>query len=257
MISKEILISDEAIQLFGINFLRGDYSKVINLLSKGGFMIVPSAPSLSLIQSDQNYCNSLQESDFAIPDSGLMILILKLFYGIELQKLSGLAFLNSFFMDCVKNKNAEIFLVEASVDDHVANEGYFNKIGLDYNPAYYYIAPIYKDIVVEDYDLLKQLEAQKPHYIIINLGGGIQEKLGYFLKKNLTYKPAIICTGAAIAFLSGQQANIPDWGDRLYLGWLFRCLSNPRRFVPRYLSSIKLIFMLMGCSVEASKKHDL
>ncbi len=50
----------------------------------------------------------------------------------------------------------------------------------------------------------------------------MQERLGYALRKQLSYKPAILCLGAAIAFLSGGQANIPNWADRLMLGWLFR-----------------------------------
>jgi N-acetylglucosaminyldiphosphoundecaprenol N-acetyl-beta-D-mannosaminyltransferase len=250
MTLKKISITDKFIEIFGIKFLKGGYSKAIDLLSNGGLMIVPSAPSLAIIKTDKHYLESLQASDFAIPDSGLMVLILKLVYKINLNKLSGLAFLNLFFSDCVKDENPELFLVEPTPKDHVANEDYFNKIGINYDPAYYYVAPIYKDNVIKDYGLLKQLEEQKPKTIIINLGGGVQEKLGYFLKENLSYKPVIICTGAAIAFLSGRQANIPDWGDKLYLGWLFRCLSNPRRFVPRYFKSIKLIFMLLGCSVE-------
>jgi UDP-N-acetyl-D-mannosaminuronic acid transferase (WecB/TagA/CpsF family) len=49
---------------------------------------------------------------------------------------------------------------------------------------------------------------------------GVQERLGYALRKQLSYKPAILCLGAAIAFLSGGQANIPNWADRLMLGWL-------------------------------------
>ena len=250
MVIKTISITDKFIEIFGVKFLKAGHSSVIEDLSNGGFMVVPSAPSITIIKTDEYYYKSLQGSDFAIPDSGLMVLALKIIHNIELQKLSGLAFLKLFLLDCANDSNPELFLVEPTQEDHDANQKYLSRIGVKYDSSFYYVAPIYKDIVIEDFDLLKQLEDQKPKNIIINLGGGIQEKLGYFLNTHLSYKPAIICTGAAIAFLSGQQANIPDWGDRYYLGWLFRCISNPGRFVPRYLGSIKLIFMLIGCSVE-------
>lgn len=250
MPQKRITITNESIEIFGIKFLKKGYPKALAVLSNGGFMIVPSAPSLTIINTDEYYYESLKASDLAIPDSGLMILVLKLVYKIKLQKLSGLAFLKAFLADSTKINHPKLFLVEPTEEDHKANVHYLNKIGVNYDSAYYYIAPVYSDNVIEDYALLKQLEEQKPKAIIINLGGGIQEKLGYFIKKNLSYKPAIICTGAAIAFLSGRQANIPMWGDRLYLGWLFRCISHPKRFVPRYLNSIQLIFMLLGCRVE-------
>ncbi len=76
------------------------------------------------------------------------------------------------------------------------------------------------------------------------LGGGTQERLGLYLKQHLAYRPAIHCIGAAIAFLSGDQVDIPVWGDRFYLGWLFRCLSDPKRFVPRYWGARKLIALM-------------
>jgi hypothetical protein len=57
------------------------------------------------------------------------------------------------------------------------------------------------------------------------------------VNRHLDYLPAIHCIGAAIAFLSGDQVRIPSWADKLYLGWLCRCLSSPRRFIPRYPSA--------------------
>jgi UDP-N-acetyl-D-mannosaminuronic acid transferase (WecB/TagA/CpsF family) len=79
----------------------------------------------------------------------------------------------------------------------------------------------------------------------VTIGGGTQERLGLYLKRNLQPLPAIHCIGAAIAFLSGDQVRIPLWADRLYLGWLFRCLSEPGRYVPRYWSARKLIGIML------------
>jgi UDP-N-acetyl-D-mannosaminuronic acid transferase (WecB/TagA/CpsF family) len=85
----------------------------------------------------------------------------------------------------------------------------------------------------------------KPKTIFIQLGGGVQERLGLFLKKHLNYNPTILCTGAALAFLSGEQVYIPKWADELYLGWLLRCFFNPKLYLPRYLKAFRLIFLLL------------
>ena len=61
-----------------------------------------------------------------------------------------------------------------------------------------------------DDSLLHLINEIKPKTIFIQLGGGVQERLGLFLKQNLNYEPTILCTGAALAFLSGQQARIPS-----------------------------------------------
>ena len=81
---------------------------------------------------------------------------------------------------------------------------------------------------------------------MINLGGGIQEVLGSYLKDNLNYNPQIICTGAAISFFTKKQAPINSLIDMLYLGWLIRCIFKPKQFIPRYLKSFKLIIKVIN-----------
>ena len=66
----------------------------------------------------------------------------------------------------------------------------------------------------------------------------MQERLGAYLRQNLDYMPTIICTGAAIAFLTGEQTDIPPIVDRLFLGWIFRWFSSPTRFVPRFAGNL-------------------
>ena len=83
----------------------------------------------------------------------------------------------------------------------------------------HYIAPKYDPKKIQDKKLIKRISVLKPEIIIINIGGGIQEILGFYLKNNLKYKPMIICTGAAIAYLTTDQAPINDFIDKIYLGW--------------------------------------
>jgi UDP-N-acetyl-D-mannosaminuronic acid transferase (WecB/TagA/CpsF family) len=107
-----------------------------------------------------------------------------------------------------------------------------------------YVAPMYPKGPISDPAILNWVEAHQPRYIIINLGGGVQERLGYYLQQNLSYRPSIICVGAAVAFLTGIQAYIPNWADAWGLGWLFRCLHSPTKFIPRYWKALQLISIL-------------
>jgi hypothetical protein len=108
-------------------------------------------------------------------------------------------------------------------------------------PEFWHIAPQYDTHNVKDEALLTLVKRLRPKYVFIGVGGGPQEKLGAWLKANLDYRPAILCTGAAIAFLTGEQARIPAWADRARLGWLLRCLHDPKRFIPRYWQARKLV----------------
>jgi UDP-N-acetyl-D-mannosaminuronic acid transferase (WecB/TagA/CpsF family) len=107
----------------------------------------------------------------------------------------------------------------------------------------FYVAPIYGSNV-EDRLLLERTESHRPRHIVIALSGGVQEKLGFYLREKAGYRPAIHCIGAALGFITGYQAAIPAWADRLYLGWLIRLLSNPRKFLPRALSAFALPGMI-------------
>jgi UDP-N-acetyl-D-mannosaminuronic acid transferase (WecB/TagA/CpsF family) len=106
------------------------------------------------------------------------------------------------------------------------------------------MAPFYGP-VIDDAQLLERLNQIRPQHVIVTIGGGNQERLGLYLKRNLSYLPAIHCIGAAIAFLSGDQVHIPVWADKFYLGWLFRSLSEPKRFIPRYWAAFRLFPLML------------
>jgi hypothetical protein len=87
---------------------------------------------------------------------------------------------------------------------------------------------------VEDQKLVSILESRKPKHIIIGIGGGMQDKLGSYLKHQLTYRPGIYCIGAAPGFVTGDQIVIPMWADRFFVGWIFRIIGRPRDYLTRY-----------------------
>ena len=106
-----------------------------------------------------------------------------------------------------------------------------------------YVAPRY-GFGVDDQDLLTLIEQHRPAHVIIAIGSGAQEKLGYYLRENLSYRPAIHCIGAALGFITGDQSAIPDWADRSYLGWFFRLLAQPRVFIPRLSRAVELPWLI-------------
>jgi hypothetical protein len=73
---------------------------------------------------------------------------------------------------------------------------------------------------------------------------GEDHLLEAWLRERLDPCPGIVCTGAAVAFLAGTQAKIPVWADRSGLGWLMRCIYEPKKFIPRYWSALPLVWMV-------------
>ena len=232
-------------QILGIRFFNGPAQEAVQLALRGGLVVVPSAPVLLAMVEDPATCEALLHSDLAITDSGLMVLLWRWVKGERLQRVSGLEYLKLLLEEPSLREPGALFWVMPSPDTMVKTLQWLEKAGYPTTREDCYIAPRYGAGQVADRALLEIVNAKKPAHIIMAIGGGVQEKLAYFLKIGAVYSPALHCTGAAIGFLSGDQARIPDWADRLYLGWLFRCLHAPGQFVPRYWRARKLIPLLL------------
>ena len=281
-------MADSYRQILGIRFFAGEIDALMRLTAQGGLVVVPSAPVLVDLPGDPAHRAALEGSDLALTDSGFMVLLWRLLRRERLRRISGLKYLRALIDHPEFRTPGATFWIMPSAEDANANLAWLMGEGIDVQSADVHVAPLYAAGALSDPGLLAKIEVRQPRYIIIALGGGVQERLGFYLRQNLgafsqgiaaeaplqpypgttptiaagsasqpyplasvvrhppsgPARPAIICTGAAIAFLSGQQANIPPWADRLFLGWFFRTLSNPKRFFPRYWKALRLAPLL-------------
>ena len=247
------MTSEKYFTILGIRFFAGTVREALALAMEGGLTVAPSGPGLSNLTDDDAYRESIENADLVLPDSGFMVLCWRLLRGKRLKRLSGLEFLKALIADEVfKSSDDQIWVMPDEVESE-ANRAWLRKRGIVINKADCYIAPDHGSGRVIDLELKTLAEQKKPRFIIINIGGGVQEKLGYYLMRQLDYRPSIICTGAAISFLTGIQAEIPTWADKLYLGWLLRCWRTPRLFLPRYWRARNLFFLLKKYGEKSPK----
>ena len=178
-----------------------------------------------------------------------MIILYLLFYQKKIRKMSGPKFLRSFLKEQFLRDDYVLFSIDPSCEEKKCNNNFLVKLGVKIKKTNHYVAPNYNRNLIEDEKLLHVLEniTTKPKYILINIAGGIQECLGHYIKKKLSYDVAIICTGAAIAFETGKQVRVPIWTDTLYMGWLARVIQNPRLYVKRYFKALRLFFVFYLC----------
>ncbi len=226
-----------------IKFNNIDVKKINEYIAKKGLFVFPAGPALATITKSNEYHKSLQNADFVFFDSGFFVLLLRLFKNINVQKFSGFKFLYLFFEHLKKNKKKKVFCIDPNINFSRSNKNYIKKLGV--KKLYNYLAPNYNPEKLSDIKLLKTIKKFKPNYIIINLGGGTQEVLGVYIKKNLKIKTSILCTGAAISFFTKDQAPINNFIDTYYLGWLVRLIFNPIFFLKKYIIALKLIPMVI------------
>jgi UDP-N-acetyl-D-mannosaminuronic acid transferase (WecB/TagA/CpsF family) len=231
-------------RILGIDFFDGSAKAAIEIMRNGGLLVVPAAPALKDLARNLAYRDALLNADLVLTDSAFMVLIWNRLQSSPIKRLSGLEYLRELLGEVDVRRPGNTLWIMASPISAKRNLTWLEGQGIAVPEDHIYMAPIYGNGPLSDLTLVEQLNRLRPQHVILTLGGGTQERLGLYLKRNLAYHPAIHCIGAAIAFLSGDQVHIPVWADKFYLGWLLRSLSEPKRYIPRYLDAFKL-FPLM------------
>jgi UDP-N-acetyl-D-mannosaminuronic acid transferase (WecB/TagA/CpsF family) len=232
-------------RILGIDFFDGSAKEAVGIMRSGGLLVVPAAPALKDLDINRDYRESLLNADLAITDSAYMVLIWNRMQRTNITRLSGLEYLRELLLEPDVRQPGNTLWIMASPISADRNLDWLEEQGIIIPEENIYMAPIYGTGAISDPALLDLLDRLRPHHIIVTIGGGTQERLGLYLKRNLNYRPAIHCIGAAIAFLSGDQVFIPVWADKFYLGWLFRSFAEPKRFIPRYWDARKVLSLML------------
>jgi UDP-N-acetyl-D-mannosaminuronic acid transferase (WecB/TagA/CpsF family) len=231
-------------RILGVRFFVGDASEAVEIGARPGLVVVPAGPALIELAHDREYRQALLEADLAITDSGFMVLLWNVMKQDRIHRVSGLEYLRILLARNEFRKPGAALWVMPSNDSLHRNIAWLRSQGFPTESENCYVAPKYSGGTIVDDALVDMVNARKPRHVIIGLGGGVQEKLGLYLRSRCVFKPSIHCIGAALGFLTGDQVRIPAWADRCILGWLFRCVSNPRRFIPRYSKALRLPIVL-------------
>lgn len=233
-------ISPTTHRILGIDFFDGSAKAAIDIMRNGGLLVIPAAPALKDLDRNPAYREALLNADLALTDSAFMVLIWNRLQSTPIKRLSGLEYLRELLLEPDVREPGNTLWIMASPLSAQRNLAWLAGQGITIPEDNIYMAPIYGSGPIDDPDLLDRLNHLRPQHIIMTIGGGTQERLGLYLKRSLAFRPAIHCIGAAIAFLSGDQVHIPVWADKYYLGWLLRSVSEPKRYLPRYLDAFKL-----------------
>ncbi len=242
--------------ILGIRFFLGTATQAVERMRDGGLLVIPAAPALKDVGTNAQYREALLQADVVLTDSAYMVMVWNRLQHDSIRRLSGLEYLRELLRQQEVRKPGNVVWIMASQVSAERNVTWLAEQGINLPSECVYLAPMYAQETIADAELREKIERTRPQHVIVTLGGGTQERVGLYLKRNLSYQPAIHCVGAAIAFLSGDQVRIPMWADRRYLGWLYRCISEPRRYVPRYWRARKLLYLLARYRERLPALHD-
>jgi exopolysaccharide biosynthesis WecB/TagA/CpsF family protein len=231
--------------ILGLNFFLGTAIQAVERIQAGGLLVIPAAPALKDLGTNASYREALLNADLTVADSAFMVMVWNRLQHDSIKRLSGLEYLRELLKQPDIRQPGNCIWIMARPVSAERNLAWLAGQGITVPEDCVYTAPMYGQEEIADVSLLERIERVRPKHVVLTIGGGTQEQLGLYLKRNLSYLPAIHCIGAAIAFLSGDQVRIPVWADRIYLGWLYRSISEPKRYVPRYWAARKLLYLLI------------
>jgi UDP-N-acetyl-D-mannosaminuronic acid transferase (WecB/TagA/CpsF family) len=231
--------------ILGVRFFVGSAEEAVQIGMQGGLVVVPAAPALVELSINENYREAVFNADLAITDSGLMVLVWQMLTGKKLPRVSGLKYLKLLFEKKALQPREAVLWIMPNAAARDQNLTWLRSQGYDFTEDDCYLAPHYGGGRIVDDALVGLIQKRRPKHIVVCLGGGTQERVGLMIKRACDFRPSIHCIGAAIGFLTGNQVNIPTWADKFFLGWLFRCFSEPAKFVPRYWKAFKLVPMMI------------
>ena len=232
-------------QILGVQFFNGNVEEATSLmLQRGGLLVAPSGTCFARLRDDEKYRRAVLAADLAIADSGLMVGLWRLLRRQNVQRISGLKYLKHLLGRLKGEGKTDVFWVLPTERAEEKLLDWSRGAAFPITSENCYVAPRY-GFEVGDQNLLALIEQRRAAHVIIAIGSGAQEKLGHYLRENLSYRPAIHCTGAALGFITGDQTSIPDWADRFYLGWLWRLVAQPRIFIPRLALGLELPWLIL------------
>src|SRR5437588_9374309 len=170
--------------ILGVRFFNGTVDQAVETMSaNGGLLVVPAAPALVKLQSDEGYRRALISADMAIADSGAMVLLWKIFTGRRVERISGLKFLKHLVSWLAARPSERVLWIVPSEAAHEKTINWLRQVNLT-GTADFYVAPRYGADVRDD-ALVAKINDHAPTHVVVGIGGGTQEKLGLFLKENV------------------------------------------------------------------------
>lgn len=203
------------------------------------FICTPNPEMVMIAQNDEEFKNILNSSDLSIPDGNGIVWASKKIGKPLSERVAGYDFIHKIFelgqdmdisfyflgakpgvAETAKDKIEEQFVGIKVVGIH---DGYFS--------------------VEQEQDVLEMINADKPDILLVAMGAPKQERFIYKYRNKLKCKVAI-GVGGCFDVISGEVKRAPNIFIKLKLEWLYRALTDFRRFkrltaIPKFMKCVK------------------
>jgi N-acetylglucosaminyldiphosphoundecaprenol N-acetyl-beta-D-mannosaminyltransferase len=246
--------------ILGVPVAMTDYAETIEvmdgLVSSGerGYVCAAPVHALMVAQDDDEMLGALRRSTLVVPDGMPLVWAAKLLgeslggrvYGPELMLR---------YSDRCAAKGHRVWLYGGR------DQGSLVQLALSMRRRHPGIrivggySPPFRALTSEEEDdLVRQIDDAKPDVLWVGIGVPKQEKWMARMRDRLDV-PVMCGVGAAFDFHAGRVPMAPTWMQDHGLEWLYRAAQEPKRLLPRYLSTNPRFVLSFARQYLAERNH--
>ena len=201
---------------------------------RGDYICVANVHTTVMAFRDEKYRKIQNESWMTIPDGKPLSLVSRKRGFTDAQRVPGPDLMVKVFEASKKKGYRHFFYGSTDQTLRMLRENiekkypYLDVVGM-YSPPF---RPLTEE---EDQQIITMINETNPDFVWVGLGAPKQEI--WMAEHKNKIQAIMIGVGAAFDFEAGVVKRAPKWMQEMYLEWLHRILQDPKRLIPRYVST--------------------
>lgn len=201
---------------------------------KGNYICVSNVHTTIMAYENKEYMKIQNEGVMVLPDGGPLSAVSRKRGFSTAERVTGPDLMGEIFKLSEEKGYTHYFygsteetlkIMEQNIKDKFPK---INIVGL-YSP------PFNKEINIESYDRILEINNLKPDFVWVGLGAPKQEKWMSLHKNRIN--SLMIGVGAGFDYYADKIKRAPNWMQKNNLEWLYRLIQDPKRLLKRYLTT--------------------
>ncbi|MFD2570791.1 WecB/TagA/CpsF family glycosyltransferase [Spirosoma soli] len=223
--------------VINLNVSLGNYQHVrdwiINAAQRGDSRTVCFANVHMAVECRQkpDVARAVNNADWVTPDGMPLVWAMRLLYGIQQDRITGMDMLPSLLEQAAEHK-IPVFFYGSTADVLERSEKACQQLFPRLIIAGAYSPPFRKLTEEEEEEEINLITKSGAKLVFVALGCPKQE---LWLSRMRNRIPAVLLAiGGALPVLAGEVSRAPLWMQRAGMEWIFRLVQEPRRLFKRY-----------------------
>ena len=206
-------------------------SKVDEFIKDGSphLIVTPNPEIIVASQKDQELKEIINRANLRVTDGISMVVVSKILKKPLKERVSGI----DLMLRITENTERKVFLLGGApgIAEAAAKKLKCKVVGT--HDGYF----------ENEQEVIEKIRVMKPEVLFVGLGAGRQERWAIHHLAELGV-PAVMTIGGSLDVISGQKKRAPKIFQKLYIEWLYRLITEPKRW-KRQLALPKFLWLML------------